>query len=91
MLKSDYGCEGEEVIIGAVTAPSDWRPAWSTPCPAAGWPSAASRPAGTTSDAGADRQPRRLPDRRPAAGLYTRLSAGATDAGALSVAVEILP
>jgi hypothetical protein len=24
VLKSDYGCEGEEVVIGRATAPSDW-------------------------------------------------------------------
>lgn len=24
VLKSDYGCEGEEVVIGAETAPADW-------------------------------------------------------------------
>jgi hypothetical protein len=24
VLKSDYGCEGEEVVIGADTSPADW-------------------------------------------------------------------
>ena len=24
VLKSDYGCEGEEVVIGAETTPADW-------------------------------------------------------------------
>jgi hypothetical protein len=24
VLKSDYGCEGEEVVMGAETAPADW-------------------------------------------------------------------
>ena len=45
VLKSDYGCEGEEVILGrGGRSGENGGPASSWPCPAAGSPSATSRP-----------------------------------------------
>jgi hypothetical protein len=97
VLKSDYGCEGEEVIIGAEATADEWQASLEHALPGR-WV--------------VQRyfQARREPDNEGAAvtgtlianhgvfliggraaGLYCRLSSGATDAGALSVATEILP
>ena len=92
VLKSDYGCEGEEVIIGRAgrRRPSG-APAWRRPCPAAGSPSA-------TSEARPDRRRRRRSTTAstwwPAAppGLYARLSSGRDRRRrAVSAAVEVVP
>jgi hypothetical protein len=76
VLKSDYGCEGEEVIIGQQSRPRRGESAWTRRCPAAGSPSASSRPA---RPGRRHRQPRVYLVAGRAAGLYARLSSGATD------------
>jgi hypothetical protein len=89
VLKSDYGCEGEEVVIGAELSPRQWRDTLDLALPHR-WMAQ-----------------RRFRARRcqggevvnhgvyliggQAAGLYARLSAGATDAGSVSVPVEVRP
>jgi glutathionylspermidine synthase len=94
VLKSDYGCEGEEVIIGADTSAGDWRASLEHALPER-WVvqrrfQARRQPADPGGDALTANHGVFLIGGR-AAGLYTRLSAGATDAGALSVATEIRP
>jgi hypothetical protein len=90
VLKSDYGCEGEEVIIGADSSPEDWRASLEHALPERWVVQRRFEPRRSTSDALIANHGVFLVGGR-AAGLYTRLSAGATDAGALSVATEVLP
>jgi hypothetical protein len=92
VLKSDYGCEGEEVLIGALLPPQEWRRAlelaiprrWiaqrffrARQCPAAGAGALVNH--GVFLVAG------------QAAGLYARVSAGPTDVAAVSVPIEVMP
>ena len=83
VLKSDYGCEGEEVIIGAETTPAAWADALAEALPER-WI--------------AQRRFRPLHDRRGrsinhgvylvagrAAGMFTRVQCGGTDRRALCV------
>ena len=88
VLKSDYGCEGDEVVIGADTPEEEWRAALELAVPGR-WVAqrrfrALLEPDGVTSVnhgvflvAG------------QASGLYARLSAGGTDRHALSAPVLI--
>jgi hypothetical protein len=89
VLKSDYGCEGEEVIVGRTAAVEQWRAILSQALP-------------RRFVAQRYFEARRAPDDRVVnhgvylvagrrAGLYARLSPGATDVGAVSAAVEITP
>ena len=89
VLKSDYGCEGEEVIIGRSVDAIEWRACLASALPRR-WI--------------AQRYFHAHPDQAgdlvnhgvylvagQAAGLYARLSAGATDVAARSAAVEVVP
>jgi hypothetical protein len=82
VLKSDYGCEGEEVVIGADTTPADWASVLVDAIPSR-WV--------------AQRRFHALADRDGqvinygvyvvggrSAGLFTRLQSGCTDRGAVS-------
>jgi glutathionylspermidine synthase len=90
VLKSDYGCEGEEVIIGADTTSEDWRASVEHALPERWVVQRRFETRRSTSEAMLANHGVFLIGGR-AAGLYTRLSAGATDAGALSVATEVRP
>jgi hypothetical protein len=89
VLKSDYGCEGEEVVIGRAVTPALWEETLAHALPDR-W--VAQRH--FTAVSGADGQ---IVNHGvylvggQAAGLYARLSPGATDRSALSVAVEVVP
>ena len=89
VLKSDYGCEGEEVIVGRAVDPTEWRACLDQTLPrrwiAQRYFHARREPRGPGG------QPRRLPGGGRRAGLYARLSRGATDVGALSAALELVP
>jgi glutathionylspermidine synthase len=89
VLKSDYGCEGDQVVIGAETEPDAWEACLGAALPGR-WV--------------AQRHFRALRDRDgaaanhgvylvagEAAGLYTRLSVGGTDRHALSAPVLVRP
>jgi glutathionylspermidine synthase len=91
VLKSDYGCEGEEVLIGAAVAPEEWQAAL-----AKAWPRrfvvqryfAARKVAGDP--------PWQVNHGvylvgGQASGIYARLACGSTDVSALSAAVEVVP
>jgi hypothetical protein len=87
VLKSDYGCEGEEVVLGRDAAPEAWADLLAHAIPRR-W--IAQRRFDPRRDAGG-----RVANHGVfvtggcAAGLYTRLSVGATDAAAISVAPVI--
>jgi hypothetical protein len=87
VLKSDYGCEGDEVVIGAETDPAVWGRCIDAALPGR-WI--------------AQRRFQALRDRDgavanhgvyliggQASGLYTRLSTGSTDRHALSAPVLV--
>jgi len=81
VLKSDYGCEGEEVVIGADTDPADWARAVEDAIPAR-WIaqrrfSARADRTGQVGNFGVYVVEGR------AAGLFTRLQAGRTDRSAV--------
>ena len=94
VLKSDYGCEGEEVLIGATTTAAVWQEAL-----------AQARPQRfVVQRFFAARPGPALMDGRPSlvnhgvyliagqtAGIYARLAGAATDVTALSAAVELVP
>ena len=89
VLKSDYGCEGEEVIIGRHLPAAEWRACLDQALPrrwiAQRFFDARRTPEGEVVNHGVYLVGGR------AAGLYARLSSGATDAGARSAAVEVMP
>jgi len=89
VLKTDYGCEGDEVLVGRETPPEMWAD-WLAHAIPNRW--VAQRHFESRRD-GAGRVANHgvvLAGGR-AAGLYTRLSVGATDAGAISAPVVIEP
>ncbi len=89
VLKTDYGCEGDEVLVGRETPPEMWAD-WLAHALPHRW--VAQRHFESRRD-GAGRIANHgvvLAAGR-AAGLYTRLSVGATDAGAISAATVIEP
>jgi len=89
VLKTDYGCEGDEVLVGRETPPEMWAD-WLAHAIPNRW--VAQRHFESRRD-GAGRVANHgvvLAGGR-AAGLYTRLSVGATDAGAVSAPVVIEP
>jgi hypothetical protein len=89
VLKSDYGCEGEEVIVGRAVDAAHWRDCLEQALPRR---FIAQRHFQARRDAD-DRVVNHgvyLVGGRPA-GLYARLSRGPTDVGAVSAAVELLP
>ena len=89
VLKSDYGCEGDEVVIGAETAPDVWEASLEAAVPgrwvaqrhfhALRGPDGAAANHGIYLVAG------------EASGLYTRLSVAGTDRHALSAPVLVRP
>ena len=89
VLKSDYGCEGDEVVIGAETAPDVWEASLVAAVPgrwvaqrhfhALRGPDGAAANHGVYLVAG------------EASGLYTRLSVAGTDRHALSAPVLVRP
>jgi glutathionylspermidine synthase len=87
VLKSDYGCEGDEVIIGAETAPADWESCVRAALPgrwvAQRYFRALRDPDGATANHGV------YLVAGEAAGLYTRLSVSGTDRRALSAPVFV--
>ena len=88
VLKSDYGCEGEETIVGRATAQANWEEALADAAPGRWIVQRCFDPLRDSSGhecnlgiyliAGA------------ACGLYARRSVGPTDVGALSTAVRIV-
>jgi uncharacterized circularly permuted ATP-grasp superfamily protein len=87
VLKTDYGCEGEEVVIGRDASPEVWADLLAHAIPSR-WIAqrrfdARRDAAGRVANHGVFLAAGR------AAGLYTRLSVGATDAAAISVAPVI--
>ncbi|HEY0713848.1 MAG TPA: hypothetical protein VGF45_14305 [Polyangia bacterium] len=89
VLKSDYGCEGEEVLIGAAMSDEDWQAALAHAVPGR-W-IAQRRFDADVNEAGEQTNHGVYLLGGQAAGLYTRVSHGATDVGARSVAVKVLP
>jgi glutathionylspermidine synthase len=87
VLKSDYGCEGDEVVVGAETEPGAWEECLDAALPGrfiAQRYFAASRSAdGAVANHGVYLVAGR------ACGLYTRISEGATDRYALSAPVLV--
>jgi glutathionylspermidine synthase len=88
VLKSDYGCEGEETIVGRATTQANWEEALADAAPGRRKVQRCFEPLRDSSGhecnlgvyliAGA------------ACGLYARRSVGPTDVGALSTAVRIV-
>jgi glutathionylspermidine synthase len=82
VLKSDYGCEGEEVVIGAETTPAAWSDALSDALPTRWIAQRRFQPlrdrAGRATNYGVYLVSGR------AAGLFTRLQLGGTDRRAIS-------
>jgi len=89
VLKSDYGCEGDEVVIGKGTEPDDWKDCLNAAVPgrwvAQRYFRAAPGPDGTVANHGVFLVAGR------ACGLYTRISEGPTDRYALSAPVLVRP
>ncbi len=89
VLKSDYGCEGEEVILGRAVDAAEWAACLELALPrrwiAQRYFHARRDPDGQLVNHGVFL----VGGRR--AGLYARRSPGATDAAAVSVAVELVP
>jgi glutathionylspermidine synthase len=87
VLKSDYGCEGDEVVIGAQTAPDVWEASLQAAIPGR-WVAqrrfrALRGPDGVAANHGV------YLVAGEASGLYTRLSVAGTDRHALSAPVLI--
>ena len=89
VLKSDYGCEGEEVILGADCSAEEWQASVEHALPRRWVAQRRFRPALDREGLAANHGVFLIGGK--AAGLYTRVSAGATDAAAVSVPVEIVP
>jgi glutathionylspermidine synthase len=89
VLKSDYGCEGEEVLLGTAVTAEQWQNALALALPrrfvVQRYFAARPGPAGALVNHGVYLVAGR------AAGIYARLAGGATDAGALSAAVDVVP
>jgi glutathionylspermidine synthase len=94
VLKSDYGCEGEEVLIGASTTEAAWREALTEARPqrfvAQRFFTARPGPALPGGQASLVNHGVYLVAGRTA-GIYARLAGAATDVTALSAAVELVP
>jgi glutathionylspermidine synthase len=89
VLKSDYGAEGDEVLVGRLTPPLEWGVAVEHAVPgrwvAQRYFAAQEGPGGETVNHGV------YVIAGEAAGLYTRVQRGATDTHALSVPVLVTP
>jgi hypothetical protein len=89
VLKSDYGCEGEEVIVGRAVDAAEWSACLAQALPRRFIAQRYFRARRGPDDRVVNFGIYLLAGRR--AGLYARLSPGATDAGAVSAAVELVP
>ena len=87
VLKSDYGCEGEETLVGRVTTDKVWE---QTLAEAAAGRWIAQRAFDPVRDGGLECNWGVYLVAGVACGLYARRSVGPTDASALSTAVRIL-
>jgi len=87
VLKSDYGCEGDEVVIGAEADPGVWEECLDAAVPGR-WIAQRYFRADAESDGSVANHGVYLVAGR-ACGLYTRLSPGATDRYALSAPVLV--
>jgi hypothetical protein len=88
VLKSDYGCEGEEVIVGRAVDAAEWRACLDQALPRRFIAQRYFHARRGPDDEVVNHGVYLLAGRR--AGLYARLSRGATDAGAISAAVELV-
>jgi glutathionylspermidine synthase len=88
VLKSDYGCEGEETIVGRAASQADWEASLAYARP--GRFIAQRNFAPRRDDDGCEHNLGVYLIAGAACGLYARRSHGPTDAGALSMAVRIL-
>jgi hypothetical protein len=89
VLKSDYGCEGDEVVIGAETAPDVWEASLEAAVPGR-WVAQRHFRALRGRDGVAANHGVYLVAGE-ASGLYTRLAVGGTDRHALSAPVLVRP
>lgn len=90
VLKSDYGCEGDEVVIGAETPPGLWEASIDLAVPGR-WVAQRRFRARLQSDGATAVNHGVFLIGGRAAGLFTRLAAGGTDRGAISAPVFIAP
>jgi len=87
VLKSDYGCEGDEVLVGAETSPEDWSAALELAVPGR-WIAQRRFHAARSADGAFVNHGVFLVGGK-AAGLYARVSRAATDRHALSAPVLV--
>jgi hypothetical protein len=87
VLKSDYGCEGQEVVLGAETDAATWRECLDAALPGRWVAQRRFHPLRDGEGAAANHGVYLVAGE--AAGLYTRLSAGGTDRRALSAPVLV--
>jgi glutathionylspermidine synthase len=87
VLKSDYGCEGEETIVGRATTQAIWEATLAEAAPGR-W--IAQRAFSPLRDGGLECNLGVYLVAGVASGLYARRSLGPTDASALSTAVRIV-
>jgi len=88
VLKSDYGCEGEETIVGRAATQTNWEEALAAAVPGRWIVQRCFEPARDTSGCECNLGVYLIAG--AACGLYARRSVGPTDAGALSTAVRIV-
>jgi hypothetical protein len=89
VLKSDYGCEGEEVILGRAASAEAWSSCLAQALPRRFIAQRYFHARRDDDDRVVNHGVYLVAGRR--AGLYARLSRGATDAAAVSAAVELVP
>jgi hypothetical protein len=89
VLKSDYGCEGDEVVVGAETDPALWAECIDAALPGRWIAQRCFKPLRDGDGAVANHGVYLIAGE--ASGLYTRLSTGSTDRHALSVPVLVRP
>jgi glutathionylspermidine synthase len=88
VLKSDYGCEGEETIVGRATTQANWEEALADAVPGRWIVQRSFEPVRDSSGCECNLGVYLIAG--AACGLYARRSVGPTDAGALSTAVRIV-
>jgi glutathionylspermidine synthase len=89
VLKSDYGCEGDQVVIGAEAGPDAWEASLRAALPGRWVAQRRFRPLRDGDGAAANHGVYLVAGK--AAGLYVRLSIGGTDRHALSTPVLVQP
>lgn len=87
VLKSDFGCEGEEVVIGAACAPEEWRLALEAAVPGRWVAQERFEPLLDADGAAVNHGVYVVAGE--AAGIYARIEAGATDVHAVSAPVLV--